>query len=81
MPDPPAVAVTPESLGLKLSGTLIGTERRVAIINGASYVEGRELRIADDIVFVLAKVSARKVVLARGQERFVLELPAQAGVQ
>lgn len=76
---PIAAPVTPESLGLKLSGTLVGTAQRVAIINGVSYLEGRELRLADDVVFVLAEVSARKVVLERGEKEFVLELPARAG--
>jgi len=76
-----AVKITPASVGLKLSGTMVGAGRRVAVISGKSYQEGREVRLTEDLVFVVAEVTARKVVLRRGEESFVLELPERAGVQ
>jgi len=76
-----AMKITPASVGLKLSGTMVGSGRKVAVISGKSYQEGRELRLTDELVFVVAEVTARKVVLRRGDESFVLELPERAGVQ
>lgn len=76
-----AEKITPASVGLKLSGTMLGGGRKVAVISGKSYQEGREVRLTDELVFVVAEVSARKVVLRRGEDLFVLELPERSGVQ
>lgn len=40
--------VSPESLGLALSSTVIGPKRRVAVINGKSYTEGDTVTVTAD---------------------------------
>src|SRR5262245_60359233 len=57
-----AVPAHPEKIGLKLTGTLLGGERRLALINGRPYAEGQAIKAADT-VFVVRRVEARKVTL------------------
>lgn len=76
-----AAKITPASVGLKLSGTMVGGGRKVAVISGKSYREGGEVRLTDELVFVVMEVTARRAVLQRGEESFVLELPDRAGVR
>lgn len=74
---------TPEQLGLKLSGTMLGGGRRVAVINGRPYAEGRPIALSENRVFVLKQVAARHVVLERQGERYELAVaddkPSLAG--
>ncbi len=65
-------AVTPESLGLMLSSTVVGETRRVALVNGRAYAEGSVIEIAKGLEFVLARVYSRHVVLERGGRQFDL---------
>jgi hypothetical protein len=72
---------TPEGLGMVLSGTIVGSHRRVAQINGKSYRQGESVRLAKDgqqIEFTLSAVHPRRVVLQRKGEQFELTLPVPA---
>jgi len=69
--------VNPEKMDLKLSGTVVGPEQRVALINGRAYAEGQTVKVSSDIVFVVRHVEARKVTLERDGKRLVLEAVKQ----
>lgn len=78
-----APQVTPQELGLTLTGTLIGPGRKVARINGRSFQEGQTIRAVKGTQifdFTLVEVHARRVVLQRDSERFELTIkdPAQS---
>ena len=91
-PRPPAVAeaapevagersedVTPGELGLVLSSTIIGHQRRTALVNGKVYAAGRELEARDGVVFVVRDIEPWGIVLERAGKRFELELPRPSG--
>jgi len=70
--------VTPTSLGIELSGTLVGSSRRVALVGGKAYREGQTIIIHQHgrpIEFELAEVHLRRIVLARGGKRFDVVIP------
>jgi hypothetical protein len=72
------VVLTPEQLGLKLSSTVVGSDRRVALINGRIYREGQVIKCgkeAQEILFRLAEIHSRHVVLEREGHRFELAIP------
>jgi hypothetical protein len=71
---PEEPATTPQSAGLVLGATLVGSRPRVAVINGRPYREGNRVEMSDGTSFVLVEVGARHVVLSRGEERFVLQM-------
>lgn|GEM_PF-817195 len=60
--------------GLVLKSTIIGLNKRAALINSRLYHEGREVNINGD-VYLLKAVMPRKVVLSRGDNVFELEIP------
>ena len=67
--------ITPESLGLALSGTIVGPGRRVALIGGTPYRQGRHVVVSKDkkeIRFRLETIESRRVVLRHGDKRFEL---------
>lgn len=69
--------LTPETLGLKLASTVIGPERRVALINGKTHLEGQMVTCRKDgqeIAFQLVEVHPRHVVLEREGRRFELTI-------
>lgn len=91
-PRPPAIAeaatevagersedVTPGELGLVLSSTIIGHQRRTALVNGKVYAAGRELEARDGVVFVVRDIEPWGIVLERAGKRFELELPRPSG--
>ncbi len=63
----------PAQLGLKLSGTLLGPERRLALINGRAYAEGQTVKASPDAAWVVRRVEAKRVTLERGGKPLVLE--------
>lgn len=70
--------VTPEMVGLSLGSTVIGPRRRIALINGKTFVEGQSIRCrkqGQEIVFVLVEVRPRQVILQREGNRFELSIP------
>ena len=72
------VVVTPQSLGLSLSSTIIGSDRRVARISGRTYAEGQTIEVRKDgqtVAFTLAEVHARRVVLVRDKHKYELTIP------
>lgn len=69
--------VTPEKLGMKLSGTVVGKGRKVAVIDGKAYAEGRSVQLFQDgrvIDFKLTEVHPERIVLEQLGERFELEI-------
>ncbi len=64
----------PAEVGLVLSSTIVGQSRRVAMINGRAYTEGRSVEASSGEQFVLEEIWPRRVVLQRGGERFNLRL-------
>lgn len=75
-PDEPTPAITPAGLGLELTGTVVGGRRRVAIVNGHPYAEGRWIELPGHIVFQVVEVGHKRAVLEREGERFELEVEA-----
>jgi hypothetical protein len=78
--EPETSLVSPENLGIELSGTLVGPRRRVALIGGKAYREGQRIRIDRDgqsIEFELAEVHSRRIVLGREGRQFDLLIPGR----
>jgi hypothetical protein len=71
-------AVTPQQAGLVLSGTLIGTRRRVAMIGGRPYSEGQTIELPA-AAFRVARIGHKHVVLEREGERFELRVARPEG--
>lgn len=72
------VVLKPEDLGLKVTSTVVGPARRVALINGRTYQEGQVIRCGregQEIAFQLVEVQPRHVVLERDGHRFELAIP------
>lgn len=72
------VVFRPEELGLKVSSTIVGPTRRVALINGRTYREGQVIRCdkaGEPIDFRLVEVEPRHIVLEREGQRFELAIP------
>jgi len=81
-PEDVPASVTPDGLGMALSSTIVGPQRRVARINGKSYRQGRMVRMTKDgreLSFLLAEVQPGKVVLSRDGEQFELKAPTPTG--
>ena len=75
---PERTQVTPESLGIELSGTAVGPLRRVAMIGGTAFREGQTIKIKQNdrpIEFRLVEVHLRRIVLEREGDRFDLAIP------
>jgi hypothetical protein len=69
--------VAPESLKLNLTGTVLGAGRSVAVIDGRSYREGDEVRLAkgdSQLRFKLVEVRADRVVLLHEGKRIEVRL-------
>jgi hypothetical protein len=69
----------PAQLGLKLSSTMLGPRRRVAVINGRPYAEGKEVEVAGEMVFLVARVTDRSVLLERNGRQFELVMSRDKG--
>lgn len=72
------VVLKPEDVGLKVTSTIVGPARRVALINGRTYREGQGIqcgREGQEIAFLLAEVHPWHVVLEREGHRFELAIP------
>lgn len=69
---------TPERLGLRLTGTLIGT-RRVATIGGRTYREGQVINGKDEVSFVVEKITAKGVTLRRDAQTYELKISSANG--
>ena len=70
--------LTPKQLSMTLEGTMIGRQRKMAIIDGKSYQEGDVIKVRNrqgSVEFELHEVQARSAILMRDGEPFVLRLP------
>lgn len=68
----------PQSLGMVLSSTVVGSHRRVALVNGKAYFEGGSLVLSDNdqpIAFKLVRVHPKGVVLERDGISYEVNLP------
>lgn len=73
--------LTPERLGLRLSSTVIGTGRRVALIGGQVYRPNDVVKTRRDdstIEFEVVEVLPRRVVLRRNGQQYELSIPERA---
>lgn len=71
-------AMTPDQLGAELTSTLIGPQRRLALVNGRPYRQGRTIVLSKDgqrAEFHLSEVHARRIVLERDGVRYELTIP------
>lgn len=66
---------TPDELGLVLSSTVVGGRRQTAVVNGRVYRPGGEVRIDDEIAFVVTSVAKRRIVLSRHGQDYELTIP------
>lgn len=76
--EPTRIAVTPASLSMQLSSTVVGPSPRLAVINGKVYREGEVISLNKDgrkVAFTLTQVRARQVILSSPDGRFELNLP------
>lgn len=65
---------TPDEAGLVLSSTLIGSNKRAALINGRVYEEGSQIETDDGSKFRLAHIDAQRVLLERDGQKYPLEI-------
>jgi hypothetical protein len=75
-----APALTPEAVGLVLTGTIIGPNSRLAQIGGKPYSVGQMIEASKDkalgaAAFKLIEVQPRRAVLQLGTQRFELTMP------
>ena len=71
---------TPASVGMMLTGTIIGPQLRIARIGGKSYREGQTIEVVREedkshVSFTLLEVHDRRAVLESQGERFELAIP------
>ena len=81
-PPPVETVRTPQSLGMKLSGTIVSPRGKVALLDGQTYREGQQIGRAEDgkqYVFTLAEVHAERIVLERLGMRYDLMIPKATG--
>jgi len=82
----PEPEITPEMLGLKLTGTVISEQRRVARLNQRSFAEGQTIRVQrggmgqEPLDFQLHRVLPQRVVLLRAKKEYILKME-QRGTQ
>jgi len=63
----------PDQLGIKLTGTLVGPQQRLALINGRAYAEGQTVKASADATYVVRKVEGKQAVLERDGKPFVVK--------
>ncbi len=72
---PPA---TPEALGLNLSGTIVGSDRRVAVINGKTYREGTVIewkKQGESLQVKLVEIRPREALVQLDGREWTLKVP------
>lgn len=70
--------VDPEQLGVKLTGTLFGSGRRVALIDGRAYREGELVELGpkdQPVEFELIRVNRGGIVLGFNDRQFDVAIP------
>jgi hypothetical protein len=69
---------SPESLGLEVSSTIVGTRRSVALINGRAYRQGDTIELAKDgrsLTLTLAEIHPGRIVLHGMDQPIELTIP------
>jgi hypothetical protein len=79
-PKPKLPAITPAAAGLALTSTIIGPQRRIAQINGRTYVVGQTIEGVKEkeslsAAFKLIEIHPRRAVLEAEGQRFELLIP------
>jgi hypothetical protein len=69
---PATAEAAPDPAKFRVTSTLLGPRRRVAVINGRPYTEGEELVAGEDSQYVIARVTDRSVWLEHNGTRFEL---------
>jgi len=75
------VGISPSSLGMTVSSIIYGSRRRIAMIDGTPYAEGRRVMkqaAGQTIVFRIVEIHPRHVVLERDGEQYQLHLVTAA---
>lgn len=72
------LAQSPSELGLKLTSTVIGPRRSLAVINGKVFELGARVPAAQAVEFELVEVHRELVVLTHGGRRYELTLARRA---
>lgn len=65
---------------LTVTSTMIGSQRRVAVIDGRPYAEGRRIRLASGDSATLAEVGVRHVVIEHSGQRFEYSVQDEIGL-
>lgn len=73
-PAEPPHETTPDEAGLVLSSTLVGSNKRAALINGRVYEEGADIQTDGGSNFRLAHIEAQRVLLERAGQRYPLTI-------
>lgn len=70
--------LTPQQLAMSLEGTMIGRQRKMAVIDGRGYQLGDTIKVRNrqgSAEFELSEIESHSAVLTLGGERFVLRIP------
>ena len=70
-------ALTPQELGVRLTSTIVGPRRKLAMIGGRPYLEGRQVTVKSDEMsysFMIAEIRPQTVVLLRDGQRHVVKI-------
>lgn len=73
-----ALDQSPAELGLKLTSTVVGPQRSLAVINGKVLEQGARVPAAQDVEFELVEIHRDAVVLTRGNRRYELKMARSA---
>lgn len=68
---------TPQSLGMVLSTTIVGDKWQVARINGKTYKQGQDIKVAKDgkeLNFEVVEILPQSVILKRKERQFELKI-------
>ncbi|MCA9247869.1 MAG: hypothetical protein KDA42_12155 [Planctomycetales bacterium] len=68
---------TPAELGIRLTSTIVGSQKRIAMINGRPYAEGRPFvfRAGDRAIeFQVTRIQAQQIVLSQGEKQHTLKI-------
>lgn len=66
--------ISPEEVGLEVTGTILSRERRTAMINGQPYALGDELEPRAGVIFKIAGIGPNGVLLERKGQQFALAI-------
>jgi hypothetical protein len=74
----PLLKLSPSEAGLVLSSTIVGPNRRMALVSGKRYGVGDEIKSkkeGQEIVFKLLAVEPKQIILENSGDRFLMKMP------